>query len=154
MISLKSEETIESEQEVFNIPKEKDRVLVRKGVLTPQRAADVCQTLANYLADNGMVSNKELQKTPPELFVKITVHATKTEPSIPVYEVELQQDQGVWGETFGDIDVLNSFLLGVSAGLSFKRHPLFFCPRVKSPISGWNLLKAPYQIWPEQTSEE
>ena len=141
-------------QETFNIPKEKDRVLVREGVLTPQRAVDVCQTLVNHLVDSGMASNEESQKTPPELFVKIIVHATKTEPSIPVYEVELQQDQGIWDETFGDISALNSFLQGVSAGLSFRRHPLFFCPRVKTPVSGWNLLKAPYQIWPEQTLGE
>ena len=154
MISLKSTETIGPEQEVFSIPKEKDRVLVREGVLTPQRAADVCQTLVNYLADCGLLSNKELQKTPPELFVEITVHATKMEPNIPVYEVELQQDQGVWNETFRDIGALNSFLQGVAAGLSFKKHPLFFCPRVQLPAAGWNLLKAPYQIWPEQTLGE
>ncbi len=43
--------------EVFNIPKEKDRVLVRKCELTPQKAADVCHLLVEHLVESGMAAS-------------------------------------------------------------------------------------------------
>ena len=36
-------------QEVFLIPKERDRVIVKACELTPQQAATVCQTLLQHL---------------------------------------------------------------------------------------------------------
>ncbi len=40
---------------VFDIPKERDRVLVKECTLTPQEAVETCTTLLKWMKDNGML---------------------------------------------------------------------------------------------------
>lgn len=90
------------------------------------------------------------------LVVRIVVHSfDEAEISVPVFEVEISQEpSGMWCETFATLDLLNAFLRGVQCGLSFPRGSFAFVPNLREMPSGWNLHRAPYQLWPETVPGE
>ncbi|KKL15541.1 hypothetical protein LCGC14_2504560 [marine sediment metagenome] len=42
-------------KQVFSIPKERNRVVVKACTLTPQEAVETCTTLLKWMKDNGML---------------------------------------------------------------------------------------------------
>ena len=42
-------------KQIFSIPKERDRVVVKACVLTPQEAVEACTNLLRWMKDNGML---------------------------------------------------------------------------------------------------
>ena len=90
------------------------------------------------------------------LDIRIVVHSfEQAEVNIPVFEVEISQEpSGMWCETFGTLELLNTFLLGVRCGVSFPRASFAMVPTLREFPSGWDLNRAPYQIWPERVPGE
>ena len=100
------------------------------------------------------MGNSDTEHKP--LDIRIVVHSfEQAEINIPVFEVEVSQEpSGMWCETFGTLDLLNAFLRGIRCGLSFPRAAYAMTPTLRELPGGWNLHRAPYQVWPEQVPGE
>lgn len=90
------------------------------------------------------------------LDIRIVVHSfEQAEVNVPIFEVEISQEpSGMWCETFGTLDLLNAFLRGVRCGLAFPRASYAMTPTLRELPGGWNLYRAPYQVWPENVPGE
>lgn len=100
------------------------------------------------------MSNSDTEHKP--LDIRIVVHRfEQAEVDIPIFEVEISQEpSGMWCETFGTLELLNAFLTGVRCGINFRHPPLTLIPTLREMPAGWNLQRAPYQIWPERVPGE
>jgi len=91
---------------------------------------------------------------------KITVYrCQEAEIDILVFGVVLSDDRTEWQETYGSLIELNAFLRGVKAGICFKEgHILGDYLTIPNGIrelpGGWNLHRAPYQLWPDELAED
>lgn len=62
--------------------------------------------------------------------VKITPVQTDTDPPLTIYQVEMENDQATWPETFGTPGEVNAFLRGVKACASFTSLGFLSLPEV------------------------
>lgn len=84
-----------------------------------------------------------------EVTIRVIIHRfDQAEVPIPVFEVEVTEPHSVWHETFGSLELLNAFLLGV------RSRSVSHIPTFRELPGGWNLTSAPWQLWPEKVPGE
>ena len=64
------------------------------------------------------------------MLIKVSTKAVRLDPSLMVYEVELQNDRGVWRETYGSRQEVDRFLRGVEAGYNLSTGRFLRLPMV------------------------
>lgn len=66
------------------------------------------------------------------MLIKVSTKTIRLDPGIMVYEVELQNDKGVWRETYGSRFEVQTFLRGVEAGYNLTSGGFLNLPFITS----------------------